>query len=52
MDIGDALWQLWLIYWVSGAVVGSFVGTLLAFGVRGIVGRIIKGRAKRRGEIS
>lgn len=41
MDIGDALWQLWLIYWVSGAVVGSFVGTLLAFAVRALVRRII-----------
>ena len=37
MDIGDALWQLWLIYWVSGAVVGSFIGTLLALATRAIV---------------
>ena len=42
MDIGDALWQLWLIYWVSGAVVGSFVGTLLAFGVRALIIKVVK----------
>lgn len=42
MNIGEALWQLWLIYWVSGAVVGSFIGTLLALGTRALVKRIIK----------
>jgi len=42
MDIGEALWQLWLIYWVSGAVVGSFIGTLLAIGTYFGIKRIIK----------
>lgn len=42
MDIGYTLWQLWLIYWVSGAVVGSFVGTLLAFGVRALYRKVVK----------
>lgn len=42
MDIGDTLWQLWLIYWVSGAVVGSFVGTLLAFGFRALYRKVVK----------
>lgn len=42
MNIGDALWQLWLIYWVSGAVVGSFIGTLLALGVRALFKKMLK----------
>jgi len=42
MDIGETLWQLWLIYWVSGAVVGSFIGTLLALATRAIIRRIIQ----------
>ena len=37
MDIGDALWQLWLIYWVIGAVVGSFIGTSLALFMRWVI---------------
>lgn len=41
-DIGDALWQLWLIYWVSGAVVGSFIGTLLAFGMRALFRKVLE----------
>lgn len=42
MDIADALWQLWLIYWVSGALVGSFFGTLLAFGARALYRKVVK----------
>lgn len=41
-DIADTLWLLWWCYYVSGALVGSFLGTLLAWAVRGIVRRIIK----------
>lgn len=43
MDLADALWQLWLIYWVSGAVIGSFVGTMLAFGVRALWRKLTRG---------
>ncbi len=41
-DIGQALWFLWLVYWVSGAVVGSFIGTLLALGARALYRKIKK----------
>lgn len=41
-DIGATLWQLWLIYWVSGAAVGSFIGTMLAWGIRAVIRKIIK----------
>lgn len=36
MSLTDQLWFLWLAYWVSGALIGSFFGTLLAFGIRAI----------------
>lgn len=36
MNLVDQLWFLWLAYWVSGAVVGSFVGTMLAFAIRAL----------------
>lgn len=42
MELADALWQLWLIYWVSGALVGSFFGTLLALAVRAGVRKLLK----------
>lgn len=42
MDIGQSLWMLWLIYWVSGAFVGSFFGTLTALGVRALYKKIKK----------
>lgn len=32
MSIFSQLWFMWLAYWVSGAIVGSFIGTLLALG--------------------
>jgi len=41
-SIGEALWQLWLIYWVSGAAVGAFIGTMTAFGVRALIRKVIK----------
>lgn len=42
MDIAQSLWILWLIYWVSGALVGSFFGTLMAFGVRALYRKVVK----------
>jgi hypothetical protein len=41
-DVTQQLWFLWLTYWVSGAVVGSFVGTLLAFGIRALWHKLTK----------
>ncbi len=41
MEIAEALWVLWLVYWVSGALVGSFFGTLLALGVRALYKKIV-----------
>lgn len=35
-ELSQQLWFLWLVYWVSGALVGSFVGTLLALSVRAL----------------
>lgn len=41
-DLGNALWVLWLCYWVSGALVGSFLGTMLAWGVRSLYRKVKK----------
>lgn len=42
MDIAQSLWYLWLVYWVSGSLIGSFFGTLLAFGVRALYRKVVK----------
>ena len=40
MDLADALWQLWLLYWFSAAFLGTFTAILTAWGVRAIYRRI------------
>jgi len=46
MNIGEALWVLWLVYWVSGAFVGSFFGVLAALGVRALYRKVVKWKNK------
>lgn len=36
MNIGEALWIAWLVYWASASLVGSFFGVLLALFVRAL----------------
>lgn len=36
VDLSDVLWQVWLLYWLSASLIGSFIGTLLAFGARAL----------------
>jgi hypothetical protein len=47
-DISNTLWMVWLCYWASAALVGSFVGTMLAFGIRALWRLVIKLIRKRR----
>lgn len=41
-DLQNALWTLWLVYWLSAALIGSFIGTLLALGVRSLFRKMLK----------
>lgn len=36
----DTLLKLWLLWYSSAALVGAFVGTMLAFGVRALYNKI------------
>ena len=41
MGISEALWQIWLVYWVGGAMLGAFVGSMLWSLARAIIKRVI-----------
>lgn len=41
-DISNTLWLVWICYWASAALVGSFVGTMLALGIRALWRLVIK----------
>lgn len=41
-DLQSALWTVWLCYWLSAALIGSFIGTLLALSVRALFKKVLK----------
>lgn len=48
-DLQNALWMVWLMYWLSAALVGSFIGTLLALGTRSLFRKVLNYiRSKKR----
>jgi hypothetical protein len=48
MGLGEQLWVLWLVYWVSGSFIGAFFGTLFAFGLRALWRKIFSIKEKNQ----
>jgi len=42
MDLKDALWTLWLLYWFSAAFLGTFSAILTAWGLRALYRKLFK----------
>lgn len=48
MDLKEALWTVWLLYWFSAAFAGTFTAIFTAWGIRAIYRKVKNDLHKRR----